>query len=561
MFQFLLMVFIFSYCGGHKPETEPVKSTNDTKPVEETETQEPSQQNQFKEETQKQETTGTTETTGPKEKSASLTAADSSEYQQKDEVIPVIESQPQPTGIPTADTLDIKKITDNITSGITGISREFGYPGDIDVPENFKKRVAYYIRYFSENENGSRFYLRVMSRGSRYLPMIKQILKEKQLPLSLAYLPAIESGFNPNARSRAGAVGMWQFMRGTARMYGLKISRTTDERKDPVKCTYAAAEYLDDLLAMFGMEDPFLGICAFNAGEGKILNALRKSSFTERSFWTLVNKNLLQSETDEYIPQFIAVILMANNPDKYAAAAPSISSQPDAAKTETEEEEDQEVISALRHSDTKEDLGEETSEPQVEKEVIELKEPGTEPVLPTPQEKTPAANPSQVSQVYRVKPGDTLFSIARQYHVEVKSLKKWNNLRSNRIHPGQPLKVYPSSSTARTTTSRGRGYQLIYTVNYTDSLARLALFFKGVSARDIMRWNRLKHTRIYPKQELALYLKESPARVVTHIVKGGENAFKIAKKYGVRVEYVLSLNGLLTNSRLKPGQKLKIYYF
>jgi len=400
-----------------------------------------------------------------------------------------------------------------------------------------------------------------MSRGSQYLPMIKEILKEKHLPLSLAYLPAIESGFNPNVRSRAGAVGMWQFMRGTARMYGLKISRTTDERKDPVKCTYAAAEYLDDLLAMFGMEDPFLGICAFNAGEGKILNALRKISFTERSFWTLVNKNLLHSETDEYIPQFLAVILMANNPDKYAAAAPVISSQPDAAKTETEEEEDQEVISALRHSDTKDDLVEETGDPPIEKEVIELKEPEPTPVLPTPREKKPTASPSQVSQVYRVKPGDTLFSIARQYHVGVKSLKKWNNLRSNRIHPGQPLKVYPSSSTARTATSRREGYRLIYTVNYTDSLARLALFFKGVSARDIMKWNRLKHTRIYPKQELVLYLKEPPAREVTHIVKKGENAFKIAKKYGVRVEYVLSLNSLLTNSPLKPGQKLKIYYF
>jgi membrane-bound lytic murein transglycosylase D len=558
---FFLMVFIFSCCGKHKPGTEPVKSTGETKPVVETETRESSQQNQFPEETQKQETTGTTETTGSKEKSASLTAAESSEYQQKEEVVPIIESQPQPPGIPTAETLEIKKITDKITSGITGISREFGYPGDIDVPENFKKRVAYYIRFFSENENGSRFYSKVMSRGSQYLPMIKQVLKEKHLPLSLAYLPAIESGFNPNARSRAGAVGMWQFMKGTARMYGLKISRTIDERKDPVKCTYAAAEYLDDLLAMFGMEDPFLGICAFNAGEGKILNALRKISFTERSFWTLVNKNLLHSETDEYIPQFLAVILMANNPDKYAAAAPSISSQPEAAKTGTEEEEDQELISVLRHSDTKEDLEEETGEPPVENEVIELKKPDPEPVRPTPREKTPVASPSQVSQVYRVKPGDTLFSIARQYRVEVKILKKWNNLRSNRIHPGQPLKVYPSSSTAHTTTSRGRGYRLIYTVNYTDSLARLALFFKGVGARDIMKWNRLKHTRIYPKQELVLYLKEPPARVVTHMVKKGENAFKIAKKYGVRVEYVLSLNGLLTNSRLKPGQKLKIYYF
>lgn len=555
---FVLAVFIFSYCRVYKPETEPVKPTTQTNPVEETENPEPPEHTLAQKQETKEEQTPLEEDKKEEISQVQETKeADGREYRQKDEVIPVIEPQKKPGEIQTADSLEIKKITDKITSGITGISREFGYPGDIDVPVTFKKRVAHYIRYFSKNKNGSRFYLRVMSRGSRYLPMIKRILKEKHLPLSLAFLPAIESGFNPYARSRAGAVGMWQFMRGTARMYGLKITRSKDERKDPVKSTYAAAEYLNDLLAMFGMEDPFLGICAFNAGEGKILNALRKISYTERSFWTLVNKNLLKSETDEYIPQFIAVILMANNPDKYAAAAQSIFSEPDEVKTE--EEEDQEVISALHHSDTKDNLGEETiepAEPTVEKEVIELKKVETKPVQPVPRKKT--VTPSS-SQVYRVKRGDTLYSIGKRYNVGVRSLKRWNNLRSSRIYPGQKLKIY--SSGTRASITKSKGYKLIYTVNYTDSLARIALFFKGVSARDIMTWNRLRRTRIYPRQKLVLYLKEPPSKVVTHIVKRGESAFKIAKKYGLRVEYVLSLNGLVTNSRLKPGQKLKIYYF
>ena len=553
----ILTILIFSNCGIYKPETEPVKSTPPSKPVEETEIPEPPEQTRPQNrETQAEQTSTEDDKKEEISQVQETKEADGSEYRQKEEMIPVIEPQQKPTEIPTAESLEIKKITDMITSGITDISRDFGYPGDIDVPENFKKRVAYYIRYFSENEHGSRFFLRTMSRGSEYMPMIKRILKEKHLPLSLAYLPAIESGFNPNVRSRAGAVGMWQFMRGTARMYGLKITRSKDERQDPVKSTFAAAEYLNDLLAMFGMEDPFLGICAFNAGEGKILNALRKISYTERSFWTLVNKNLLKSETDEYIPQFIAVILMANNPDKYTAAAQSIPAEPDKAKTE--EEEDEEVISTLHHADTKDNLGEETSAPPVEKEIIELKkiEVETKPVQTAPQEKTPPASPSQY---YRVKRGDTLYSIAKLYNVGVRSLKNWNNLRSNRIYPGQNLKIYASSSPA--SKSMAEGYKLVYTVNYTDSLARIALFFKGVSARDIMIWNRLRRTRIYPKQKLVLYLKEPPGKVVTHIVRKGESAFKIAKKYGVRVEYVLSLNGLLTNSRLTPGQKLKIYFF
>ena len=91
--------------------------------------------------------------------------------------------------------------------------------------------------------------------------------------------------------------------------------------------------------------------------------------------------------------------------------------------------------------------------------------------------------------------------------------------------------------------------------------ARIALFFRGVSARDIMRWNRLKRTRIYPKQELVLYLKKEPRRVVTHTVRRGDTARGIAQKYNVRLEYVLSLNGLLTDTRLKTGMKLKVYYF
>ncbi len=554
---FVLAVFIFSYCGRFKPGTEPENPPTQTNPVEETETPEPPEQTQSQiQETQKEQTPAEEIKKEEISQEQQTKEADGGEYRQKEEVVPVIEPREKPPEIQTAESLEIKKITDKITSGIKGISREFGYAGDIDVPVNFKKRVAHYIRYFSENEHGSRFYLRAMSRGSEYMPMIKRILKEKHLPLSLAYLPAIESAFNPYARSRAGAVGMWQFMRGTARMYGLKITRSKDERKDPIKSTYAAAEYLNDLLAMFGMEDPFLGICAFNAGEGKILNALRKISYTERSFWTLVNKNLLKSETDEYIPQFIAVILMANNPDKYTAAAQSIPVEPEEA--ETEEEEDQEVISTLHHSDTKDNLGEETGEPTVEKEVIELKkvEVESKPVQPAPQEKTPSASPSQV---YRVKRGDTLYSIAKWHKVGVRSLKNWNNLRSNRIYPGQKLKIYSSAAPASITKSKE--YKLIYTVNYTDSLARIALFFKGVSARNIMNWNRLRRTRIYPRQKLVLYLKEPPGKVVTHIVKRGENAFKIAKKYGLRVEFVLSLNGLVTNSRLRPGQKLKIYYF
>lgn len=536
-----IVVVLLTYCGGggrgqqHQPTTEPVESVSKTEAETETKSLEPQQQE--KDQVEKVEKVEPAETKSEAEPESAKPV--------DKEVIPVIKIEPvkEPGKGKALDTPEIRKITDSISSGIIDIFKGFGYSGDIQVPDNFKRRVAFYIRYFSSDTKGSRFYLRTMSRGSQYLPMIQRIFKEKHLPLSLAYLPLIESGFKPYARSRAGAVGMWQFMKGTARMYGLTVTRWNDERKDPVKSTYAAAEYLDDLLAMFGVEDPFLGICAFNAGEGKILNALRKISYTERSFWTLVKKNLLRYETEEYIPRLLAVILMARDPVRYAAASDSVSLEPN-------EDEDQEILSSFHRTEITEST--ESSKDKPAEEVKPKKVEVKEPVRKEPRVST-----------YKVKRGDTLYSIARRHGVGVATLKKWNGLRYNRIYPGQKLKIYPSVAKAgkRIKPSSKKEYKLIYTVNYTDSLIRIALFFDGVTARDIMKWNRLRRTRIHPRQKLVIYLKESPRNVLTHIVRRGETASAIARKYKVRVEYVLSLNGLVTNSRLKPGMRLKIYYF
>jgi len=563
----IIALFLFSFCGGLKPKTEPAQPTPAKKSTEESQPQPPpSPPSQPDSETQKSQqdespviTTSTTEEEKPKR--TPITAEDGRKYHPhlievkplQNENLPIIE--PKQKSISTPDNAHLKEIMillEGINSGITKIFREFGYSGNIDVPESFKKRVAYYIHYFIHNPVGSEFYLRGISRGSEYLPMIKRILKEKHLPLSLAYLPFIESGYSPVARSRAGAVGMWQFMRGTARMYGLKVSRHHDDRKDPIKSTYAAAEYLNDLLAMFGAEDPFLGICAFNAGENKILSALRKISYTERSFWTLVKKNLLRNETNEYIPQFLAVILMASHPEKYAAIPKEMPLEPQKAKAK--EEKNQQFISSLHHSDSKDNLGEENQQP-----LNTTDEKSSKKTPPDSTNTNTSKSMSASHQIYKVNPGDTLYSIARRHNVKVDTLKNWNDLHSNNIYPGQKLKVYsPGSSKAK---NSSKGYKLIYTVNYKDSLARIALFFKGVSARDIMKWNRLKRSRIYPKQKLVLYIDHSPRQVLTHTVKKGESAFKIAMKYKTRVEYVLALNGLLSDTPLQPGQKLKIYRF
>ncbi|MCX6583138.1 MAG: LysM peptidoglycan-binding domain-containing protein [Candidatus Aminicenantes bacterium] len=531
----ILAAFVFSHCSGHhtnKPNTGPVT------PAKEAETAEPTQPAEEKE---------------PPEESKEVVPAIVIKAEEIKEAAPIAAAAPV---APAAPSPDANTITDHIAEGINGVFKEFGYSGDMNIPESFKNRVAHYIRYFSFDEKGSRFFQRGLSRADQYLPMIRQVFQDKNLPLSLVYLPLVESGFNPKARSRAGAVGMWQFMRGTARIYGLHVSRRVDERKDPEKATAAAAEYLNDLLAMFGMEDPFLGICAYNAGEGKILNALRKISYKERSFWTLVNKNLLHTETDEYIPRLLAVILMSRDPETYAAASKIVSVEPD-------DRVDQEIIDSIHTAPPTPD-----EENGVESEPGPESEPGTGVNVETG---TGTGTGTGPVWIYTVKQGDTLFGVAKKYNVEVDALKEWNQLDSNLIHPDQELKFYtaapaasrpaPAPSYVSPAPVDKKGYKLIYTVNYGDSLARIALLFKGVSARDIMNWNRLNRTRIYLKQELEIYLPRPPRKVAAHLVKNGDTAAKIAREYGQRIEYVLSLNGMVTDSPLAPGKQLLIYHF
>ena len=155
-----------------------------------------------------------------------------------------------------------------------------------------------------------------LQRSGKYLTLMKEILKAKNVPEDIAFLPLIESGFNPNAYSVARAVGPWQFIASTARNYGLTIDWWRDERKDPVKSTEAAAHYLKDLYEMFGSWN--LAMAAYNAGEGKILRALNRTK--SDNYWALLNTRHIKKETKEYVPRFIAATLIATNPHEYGFA-------------------------------------------------------------------------------------------------------------------------------------------------------------------------------------------------------------------------------------------------
>lgn len=178
-----------------------------------------------------------------------------------------------------------------------------------DFPIEVNKSVLDYISYFKTGNMRERFST-WLDRSGKYLAMVRDVLRQHNLPETLVFLPLIESGFNPMAYSPADASGIWQFIEGTAKVYGLRINHWVDERRDPEKSTVAAARYLKKLYGMFDSWP--LSLASYNAGEGRILNALKRSNTS--NFWDLSAFNILKAETRNYVPKFMAATLIARNP-------------------------------------------------------------------------------------------------------------------------------------------------------------------------------------------------------------------------------------------------------
>jgi len=182
-------------------------------------------------------------------------------------------------------------------------------------------RVDDYVARFQTDLRG--FFADALSRSGRYVPRMSSILEKEGLPQELAYLPLIESGFRTQAVSRAGAVGPWQFIRRTGQRYGLRIDQYVDERRDPVKSTHAAARYLKDLYEMFG--NWHLSLAAYNTGEAKIGRILGKGDADD--FWQMSDRGYLYQETENYVPQFLAALHIAEEPQAYGFEPPDESTE------------------------------------------------------------------------------------------------------------------------------------------------------------------------------------------------------------------------------------------
>jgi len=176
-----------------------------------------------------------------------------------------------------------------------------------DIPVVYNAAVKKWMKYF--RNSGKKWFIRAAERAGRYSPILSDILNSQEMPRDLIFLSMAESGFQNHARSWASAVGPWQFIKGTGKKYGLKIDWYVDERKDPLKASLAASQYLKDLFQRF--ESWPLAMASYNAGEGKIARAIKR--YNTRNFWEIRKGSYLARETKDYVPKIMALAIIGKN--------------------------------------------------------------------------------------------------------------------------------------------------------------------------------------------------------------------------------------------------------
>jgi membrane-bound lytic murein transglycosylase D len=322
-------------------------------------------------------------------------------------------------------------------------------PATYNVPIEVTPKVEGHMRFF-HTAIRDRFEQWLMRLG-KYKRQVEEIFLEFDLPSDLVFLSLVESGFNPHAYSRARATGPWQFMQGTAKVYGLRVDQYVDERRDPIKSTVAAAHYLRDLYDLFGAWP--LAMAAYNAGEGKVLRALQKTQ--ARSFDEIARTRHLKNETKEYVPRFMAATIIAKNPDRYGF--PPLEATPhqfdEVVITRSIHLRDLAAVAGVSFEEL------ERLNPELRRFVTPPGEryhlkvpPGTkhtiEPLLDRVMTwKGPLPSPKRNhgrSDWYKVRAGDTLLSISKRFRLSLPELKARNNLSGHRtIKPGDRLRIGP----------------------------------------------------------------------------------------------------------------------
>lgn len=425
-----------------------------------------------------------------------------------------------------------------------------------DIPVEMHPLVAQYIRFFQGP--GRRWFRRWMSRSHRYIPLMQPILESKGLPRDTVYLAMIESGFNTQAKSWARAVGPWQFIAGTAKMFNLKEDFWVDERRDPIKATHAAADYLSLLYQTLGHW--YLAWAGYNTGGGRVRKMIERSG--SRDFWELSElKKGFAKETKHYVPKLIACALVARHPEAFGFSQDEFEPEGPFEYDEVSltDSVDLEVL-ATSAGVSNDDLRE--LNPELKRWCTPPATPDKPYVLRIPKgrkatfDETFAKYAPQERlhfKIHRVEKGDTLSKIALKYHSAQEAIMRMNGLTSARsLRLGTDLVVpVPSAGALK--------------AGKNDTALE----------RQIARARRSGLSAARPEDEIPAGTQSGSGKIVTggtvtvetvggktkvtYGVAKGDSLWTIARRFDVRVAELKTWNEVLTSNRLKVGLALVVW--
>lgn len=455
------------------------------------------------------------------------------------------------------------------------------------------KRVAGDIAWFQRNQD---YLNRVVDRAEPYLFLIVDEAERRRIPMELALLPIVESAFQPFAYSHGRAAGIWQFIPGTGRLYGLKQNWWYDGRRDVYAATHAAMSYLQMLAEMFN-GDWELALASYNSGEGNVMRAVKRNQRAKKrtDFWNLK----LPSETRSYVPRLHAVAAIVENPARYGITLRSIPNRPYLARVPVNGQIDLAFAAYLA----------EISLEDIYKFNPAFNRWATDPdgphylMLPVDTAEVFEQRIAQFPMEERLRwerrnlgQGETMAAVAKAYGTTVDVLERVNKVKANKARPGRDLIIPISMHTMEDASSENtspvfvelvpddtdsRGEKIDYTVRSGDSLYAIARKH-NIGAKEIAKWNDMKlNDTLKVGQSLEIWLEDNTPvpstpiavavsaplagppqedilRQINYVVRRGDTLLRVADRFKVSISQIRTWNRLPKDRRIRPGQRIKL---